>query len=121
MKMNSKYAIYLSAAVVSLAGVGSLAVASADSTTSSQNRLPSYTMREDRLTAQAEVLGTTPSNLETTLKTETMKQLLASKNLTAAEFHADVKAQLTKDLEAQGYSSTQVTKALSSHHHKAKK
>lgn len=103
------------AATAILGGVGSALVSAASTSPSggtSRNSIAAYTVREDRLTAEAEVLGTTPTQLENQLKTQTMKQVVAAAALTPSAFRQKVATQLRSDLASQGYSQTQINHAL---------
>lgn len=121
MKTRS-YALILSgtAAVAIIGGVGSALVSAASTTTtSSRPGIARYTIRQDRLNAEAEVLNTTPTQLQSQLKTQTLQQIIQAGGFTKASFQQKVVAQLHTDLQAQGYSQSQINKALAKHrkHH----
>jgi hypothetical protein len=111
--------LMVASAATGLVTIGSVALVNADAvtTTTSSTHISRYAHSETRLNAEAIVLGTTPTNLENTLKTTTLKQLLASKGLTAKQFHSQVKAEVTKELKADGYTTAQI-EAMQMHHHK---
>lgn len=111
MRTNLLFATTLAGVAIAGAGVG-VAGATASTTTVPRNRIARYTLREERLNAVAEVLGTNPSGLEDKLKTETMKQVVKDAGYTPETFHQKVKAQLQSDLLAQGYSQAQIDSAL---------
>lgn len=80
--------------------------------------------RQERLDAAAQVLNTSTANVQAAHKNKTFAQLITSAGLTKKTFVQKLKAQLTTDLENQGYSQNQVTIALQHrtivrlHHHK---
>jgi len=119
MKLHSKRlvaAATIIGATAAIAGIGTV-LASADTSSANQPRagIARYTIRQDRLSAEAEVLNTTPSQLENQLKTQTMAQVIKAAGLNKATFRQKVKTQLQTDLQNQGYSQSQINKALSKH------
>ena len=120
MKLQRKYLITTAAFVAGAGAIGSVgnALVSADTSTNSKpaNSIARYTVSYDRLAAEAEVLNTTPAQLENQLKTQTMAQIIKAAGFTKATFRQKVVAQLKTDLQNQGYSQTQINNALSKHH-----
>jgi hypothetical protein len=114
---------YVTAGVTTLVGssllaASALSITNADATSSGagadvgKSGITRTVFRNDRLEAEAQVLNTTTAQLQSAHKDKTMAQLIANAGLTKQSFHAKVKAQLTTDLENQGYSQDQVTIAL---------
>lgn len=104
----------------SLIGSGVL-VTSAIGVVSADNRnngnvgssgIPKSVFRTERQVAAAAVLNTTTANIQAAHHNHTFKQLLQQNNLSPKSYAQKLKAELTKDLEAKGYSQQQVTIAL---------
>jgi SOS response regulatory protein OraA/RecX len=93
--------------------VANVHAATSTSPTTSRQGIARYTVKSDRLAAEAEVLGMSTADLQNALKTQTMKQVLAGKGLTRQQFADKVKTRLQSDLAAQGYSQDQINRALS--------
>lgn len=116
--------------MIGAAGISALAIvgvanspfvdAAAPTPPVSHVRIARYTLASDRIDAVAEVLGTTPSQLRTTLKTSTFKAQLQAKQLTKQQFAQKVQAQLKVDLTAQGYTTAQIAKFTNKHHARSK-
>ncbi len=106
--------IAASAMVASAAIVTPMAVSAAtpSSMTASRPRVAGYTIRVERQKAIATVLGTTPDQLEQTLKDTTLKQLIAQKGLSNKDFAQKVRAEVTQELKALGYSDEQINGSL---------
>jgi len=113
MKTNLLFVATLASLAVTGTGVGVANAVTTNRTVTPRRGIARYTLREERLNAVAQVLGTTPSHLEDELKTETMQQIIQSAGLTNSNFRAKVKAQVQSDLLAKGYSQSQVSNALS--------
>lgn len=116
-------------AVLSLGAVGiaSAATPHVKNPNIGTSGIPRSVFKQDRQEAVAQVLGTTTANVKTAHTNKTMKQLIANAGLQRKTFNQKVKAQLTTDLEAQGYTQDQVTIALQQktihhlrHHHQNK-
>jgi len=90
-------------------------LASASTVSSNNQRISRYQIQQDRLSAEATVLGVTESELTTELQSSSLKDIIAAKGLTKAEFRKQVQAQIKTELSSQGYSQTQIDK-WSSHH-----
>ena len=115
----------LSAAVIAGGTVG--LVSAAAPTTKSGNigtsGISRTTFRQEKLDAEATVLGTTTANIQTARKDKTLAQLISNAGLTKVTFRTKVKAQLTTDLLGLGYTQDQITIALQHreivrfHHH----
>ncbi|HEX4774076.1 MAG TPA: hypothetical protein VH234_00995 [Candidatus Saccharimonadales bacterium] len=98
----------------SVAGIGAT-IASADSpasTTQSSTLIARSVVRSDKLQAMAGALNLTTAQVQTDLKTHNLKQVIANAGLTQATFRQKVQAQLTSELQGQGYSQTQIDNAL---------
>jgi|GEM_PF-2429582 len=114
---------------VTLLGVAAAGAVSADAAAQGNmgtSGIPRSVFQTERLDAVAKVLNTSPSNIQTAHKDKTISQLIKSAGLTKETFHEKVKAQLTADLQAQGYSQSQITIALQHRnierlHHEIKK
>lgn len=131
--VNLKYAA-LSAASLGVMSLGGVGVASAASHTASAHvkgniglsGIPRVVFRQEKLAATAQVLNTTTANVQSARKAKTFAQMVSKDGLTKKAFTKKYKAQLTIDLEAKGYSSSQVTTALKHrrlaklHHHHTK-
>ncbi|HET6924663.1 MAG TPA: hypothetical protein VFH39_02445 [Candidatus Saccharimonadales bacterium] len=111
MKTNLLFAATLASMAITGTGAG-VAGAVSSSNTPPRNRIARYTIREERLNVEAEVLGTTPSDLEDKLKTETMEQVITSAGLDKSTFRHKVHAKLQSDLLAKGYSWDQINRLL---------
>jgi SOS response regulatory protein OraA/RecX len=104
-----------------LVGLGSgaagitAAAASADTTTSTPQASSSVmrsVLHGDQLQAMAAALNLTTAQVQAHLKAHDVKQVVASAGLTSDAYHQKVQAQLTSELQAQGYSQTQIANAL---------
>jgi hypothetical protein len=119
VKLTSLKSVGLMAAslgIVTSIGIGANSLVHAENnSTSSANAqktaptIPRYTMQYERVKAEASVLGTDPQSLESSLKNQTMQQLLTSKNLTAQQFEDKVKQQFAINLKALGYSDSDIS------------
>ena len=109
--------------IISVAGLGVISAGAfgiaAAATNGSSNKLDIggsgisiSTFRQDKLQAAATVLNTTTANIQTALKNHTLKQLIQNASLTRKSFLEKVRAELTTELEKQGYSQDQVIIAL---------
>jgi hypothetical protein len=96
--------------LIAVAGMGIASAATTGNVGSSD--IPRTVFKQERLDAVAEVLNTTTANVQAAHKNKTFATLLTNAGLTKKTFAEKVKAELTTDLEAQGYSSDQVTIAL---------
>jgi hypothetical protein len=89
---------------------------SADSHNASGNvgssGIPRSVFKQERLDAASQVLNTTTANVQAAHKNKTFAQLVSQAGLTKKTYHQKLKTQLTTDLEAQGYSQSQITIAL---------
>ncbi|MEI7674326.1 MAG: hypothetical protein WCI60_01155 [bacterium] len=97
-------------------------LASASTVSSNNQRISRNQIQQDRLSAEATVLGVTESELTTELQSSSLKDIIAAKGLTKAEFRKQVQAQIKAELASQGYSQTQIDKWSShpggkQHHH----
>lgn len=114
--MNRLKTIGASLALAGVVAAGGVGIASAAGTHSNTNvgssGIPRSVFRQERLDAVAEVLNTSTSNVQTARHDHTLKQLITNAGLTKKTFDQKVKAQLTSDLEAKGYSQSQITIAL---------
>jgi hypothetical protein len=102
--------VSLASGVVSLGGV-----ASADSATTSNTQPSSSIARsvvhDDQLKAMASVLNLTTAQIQIHLKTHDLQQVVADTGLTGSTYHQKVQTQLESELQAQGYSQTQIDSA----------
>lgn len=98
------------------AGVGLVNADTASVSSAAANKVHShiarYTVRTERTNAMAQVLNTTPPQLEITLKSKTLPQVIKSDGLTKSTFRQKLKAQLSSDLSALGYSQAQINAAI---------
>jgi hypothetical protein len=102
---------FIAMSVISVASAATPTSTSTGSTIGTSG-ISRTTFRQERLDAVAQVLNTSMTNVQTAHKDKTMKQLISSAGLTKTTFREKVKAQLTTDLEGQGYSQDQITIAL---------
>jgi len=112
----------LKIAAVSLVAAGSIAAAVggvASAATTSDNTgmvgksgIARTTFKQDRLDAEAKVLNTSTDAVLSAHKDKTLGQLLVNAGLTHKTFAEKVKAELTSELQSQGYSQDQITIAL---------
>ncbi len=112
-------------AVMAVAGFGVASAATTSNGNVGTSGIPRATFRQERQDAVAQVLGTTTANVQAAHKAKTMDDLISKAGLTKQTFAQKVKAQLTTDLTAKGYSQDQITIALQHReivrlHHKAK-
>ena len=116
--------IALSVASVGIVGIGTLGVASADTTSSGNignSGIPRSVFKEERLDAAAEVLNTSTANVQAAHKDKTFSKLISDAGLTRQTYREKLKAELTTDLESEGYTQDQITIALQRIHiHKLK-
>ncbi len=106
-----------------IAGIisGTTLFASANTTQKNNvNKIPRYVMTSDRLDAQAKVLGYTQSELKNILKTTTLKQLVADKGFTKQDFQTKVRAEVTAELQSQGYQTTNLGNHMGNKKHHQK-
>lgn len=112
-----KYLIVSAAGVVSI-GAGAVGVVHATTNTQAKansnktigsSGIVRSVMKQDRLTAEANVLNVTTASLQVPHRGKIIKQQLTTNHLTRKEFNQEVKAKLLTELQAQGYSSDQVT------------
>lgn len=73
-----------------------------------QSGIPRSVFRNDRLNAMASVLNTSVSNVQSAMKSKTLKTLISSNHLTPAEFRKNVKGDMKTSLTSQGYSTDQI-------------
>ena len=104
--------LVVTAGIVPLAASGLASAAPA-----TNNYTPPSVLKSERIDAEAQVLNTTPANIQTAIKNKTLKQLVTNAGLTRATFNQKLKAQLTTDLEAKGYTPAEVTSDLGHHKH----
>jgi hypothetical protein len=93
----------------------SATMASADSTSSnsqSSSAIGRSVVHADQLQAMAQALNMTPAQVQTHLKAHDVKQVVANAGLSADAYHQKVQAQLKNELQAQGYSQTQIDNAI---------
>jgi hypothetical protein len=104
-----------SAGVIGASAIG-VASAIGASTTSNTNvgksGIPRTVFKEERQDAADEVLNTTTANIQAAHKAKTFSTLLSSAGLTKTTYSNKLRAQLTSDLEAKGYTQDQITIAL---------
>jgi hypothetical protein len=113
----NKRIVVMSVAGVSVAAVSTFGIVSAApshmaSTTIGSSGISRTVFREERLAASAEVLNTSTANVQAAHKAKDVSTLITNAGLTKKTFQQKLKAELTSDLEAKGYSQTQVTIAL---------
>lgn len=111
-----KYASF-GLATATIVGFSAIGVASAATNNSNGGNvgtsgIPRSVFRQDRLDAAAEVLNTTTSNIQTAHKDKTFASLINNAGLTRKTYRQKLKAQLTSELEAQGYTQDQITIAF---------
>jgi hypothetical protein len=111
-KLSIGAAGLMSASVIALAATGVASAASTSSGDIGTSNIPRSVFKQDRLAATAQVLNTTTANVQAAAKDRTLKTLISNAGLTKATFHEKVRAQLTTNLENQGYSQDEVTIAL---------
>jgi hypothetical protein len=114
--------IYSAVILSSVSGLiyATTSLASAATVGSSNHRLSYVQVTEDKLSAEASVLGITQDQLTTDLKTMSLGQLIASKGLTKSQFKSQVKTQIENELASQGYSQPQINKWSNHSHHTSK-
>jgi hypothetical protein len=105
----------VSAGILSVGALGIASAATPSSTTIGTSGIPRTTLKQDHLTATAQVLNTTTANVQASRKDKTFSQLVTSAGLTRKTLAEKVKVQLTSELEGQGYSQNQITIALQHH------
>jgi hypothetical protein len=81
-------------------------------TTIGTSGIPRSVFKQDRLDAEAQVLNTSTTAVQTAHKDKTTATLISDAGLTKEAYAQKLKAQLTTDLEAAGYTQDQVTIAL---------
>lgn len=106
-----------SAAVIA---AGSIGVASAAATNHHNVKvgtsgIPKTVFRQEKLDASAQVLNTTPTDVQAAHKDKTLKSLISKAGLTKQTYRQKLQAQLTTDLEELGYTQQQVHTALHKH------
>lgn len=117
---------------LSLIGLGlvpvmAISVASAatpsTTTTAPKTKIAASAFRDEKLQAKATVLNSTTTAVQAAEKAKTMPQLLSTAGLSKQQFHQKVKAQLEADLQAKGYTSSEIKTAIHNHkqHHKNSK
>jgi SOS response regulatory protein OraA/RecX len=101
----------------------SIGIVSADSTNTNvgSSTIPKTVFHQERLQAASEVLNTSTSSIQTARKDHTVKQLISSAGLNDKEYAQKLKTQLSSDLEAKGYSQSDITIALQHHKDKTNK
>jgi len=77
--------------------------------------IPKMVYRQEKLTAEAQVLKTSTTNVQNALKNKTLKQLITSDNLTVKQFREAVNKDFVADLQSRGYSKDQITIANQKH------
>ena len=101
------------AGVLSMGAMGIASAATPSSTaTVGKSSISRSTFKQDRLQAAARVLNTTTANVQSARDNKTLSQLVTAAGLTKKTYAEKVKAQLTTELEGQGYSQDQITIAL---------
>ena len=112
--MKKLHYVALSALAVGLIGASAVGIASAASIHGNvgTSGIPRSVFMEERLDAASQVLNTTTANIQAAHKDKTFSSLLSQANLTKQTYAEKLKAQLTSDLEAKGYSQDQITIAL---------
>jgi len=114
MKKFSYFALGLVSALT--VGFGVVAVANADTTNAKtdvgSSGIPRTVFRQDKLDASAKVLKVSTAAVIAARKDKTMATLISNAGLTKETFAQKVKAELTSELESQGYSQNQITIAL---------
>lgn len=114
MKLRYLLAALLGTGALTLATVG-IASAAANTKASGNvgsSSIPRSTFKQDMLSATAQVLNTTTTQVQAARKNHTFSQLLKNAGLTRQTFRQKLKAQLTSELKGQGYSQDQITIAL---------
>lgn len=100
---------------ITTAGMGVVSAAT-NNTNSNGNvgasGIPRSVFKQERLTAESQVLNTSTENIQAAHKNKTLSQLIKAAGLTPKTYHQKLKAQLTSDLEGKGYSQDQVIIAL---------
>jgi len=128
MKVSYIAASLASTGIIAASAMGVVSAANTPTTNSGNvgsSGIPRTVFRQERLDAVAQVLNTSTANVQAAHKNKTLSQLISTAGLTRKTFVQKLKAQLTTDLENQGYSQNQVTIALQHrtivhlrHHHK---
>jgi hypothetical protein len=118
IKIQKKLVTVVGAAVIAVGfPLGTLSLVSAATPSMSKQVIPNSIMHTERLSAEASVLKTTTSDVQAAHKAKTMKQLVTSAGLTEKTYHKALKTQIDKDLEAKGYSATEIKATLHKEHH----
>jgi predicted naringenin-chalcone synthase len=122
MIQNKVIVTLASLSAVSGIVLATTSLASASTASPNNQRISHYQIQQDRLSAEATVLGLTESELTTELQSSSLKDIIAAKGLTKADFRKQVQAQIKTELASQGYSQTQIDKWSShpggkQHHH----
>ncbi len=95
------------AGATSITGTSSTS-STAHSSQSTTSTIPRSIMHSQQLKAEAEVLNTSTSNIQAAHKGKTFKKLLSAAGMTRQEFMKKVAQQIQSDLEAMGYSQSQI-------------
>jgi SOS response regulatory protein OraA/RecX len=102
----------ITSSAVGLGATFATADSTSTSTTPSSGSISRSVMRQDKQQAIAQVLNLTMSQVQADLKAHNLKQVVSDQGLSADTFHQKVEAQLQSELQAQGYSQTQIDSAL---------
>jgi hypothetical protein len=113
-KIELLSAISIVVGIVSSAAGISATVASADTTSSTaptSGSIARSVVHSDQLQAMAAALNMTTAQVQAHMKAHDIKQAVTAAGLSADAYHQKVAAQLTSELQAQGYSQAQIDSA----------
>jgi 3-hydroxyacyl-CoA dehydrogenase len=101
--------------IIAASAIGAVS-ADASNTNVGTSGIPRTIFKQERLEAASQVLNTSTTNIQSAHKDKTFSQLVSKAGLTKKTYSVKLKSQLTSDLEAKGYSQSQVTIALQHKH-----
>jgi hypothetical protein len=108
---------YIVAPILTTAFISLGAIGAANATTShssnSNNDISKGVFKHDKIEAEAQVLNTTPANIQGLHSKVELKKLVTDAGLNKQTFHERVKAEITTELLAQHYTQSQIDKVLS--------
>ncbi|HUC95399.1 MAG TPA: hypothetical protein VMR76_00380 [Candidatus Saccharimonadia bacterium] len=116
-KLNNKILTLLSLIIISgIIFTGPLVANAATATAGVQvtNNLSKHTLREARLKAEAQVLGKTPGELRVILMNHQLRLVVGQEGFSEKTFREEVRVQMYNDLLDEGFSASEITKALNS-------
>jgi hypothetical protein len=114
-KIELLSALSIAVGIISSGAGISTTVASADSTSAAaptSSSIARSVLHADQLQAMGGALNMSTAQVQTHLKAHDLKQVVAASGLSADTYHQKVQAQMKSELQAQGYSQTQIDSAL---------